>query len=91
MEIKPCQCGGVGDMKAIASNFFVKCDKCGNKTSWCESKTKAITAWDNRPREDELLTIIKRFVLQTDNASYGELSEVLGDAKRIIDKYEGVS
>ncbi|MGN1479681.1 MAG: Lar family restriction alleviation protein [Acutalibacteraceae bacterium] len=56
LEIKPCLCGGTGELiKLFPKNrydCFVRCDRCGYETKAYTSKQNAVKAW-NRRAENE--------------------------------------
>ena len=73
-ELKPCQCGSESYEMLYNPNIFAgqtykehtnidgwkyRCEGCGVQTCWWHHKWQVIEAWNNRPREAELLATIK--------------------------------
>jgi hypothetical protein len=98
--IKPCPfCNGVSytDRTTWSDGSFCYirfCSKCGNSTKAYSTEREAIDAWNNRPREDELLNNLKYSkiaiesllnALQVDSAYDTDVMRII----EVVKKYEG--
>lgn len=58
--LKPCPCCGNEVYPAELDDGFLIYCLCGIRTEVFKSKAKAVTAWNNRPIEDELHEELKK-------------------------------
>lgn len=71
-EYKTCQCGSSNVFMRESEDYwsrtqyYVICDDCRMCTEECFTMEEAAKIWNNRPLEDELLSIIKHFHLLID-------------------------
>lgn len=74
-NLKPCPCcGGEVYDAELDDGFLIYC-LCGVRTEIFKSKAKAVSAWNNRPIEDEL---------------HGKIGELEAENKRMRERLEWI-
>ncbi|MBL4836446.1 MAG: hypothetical protein JKY34_02615, partial [Kordiimonadaceae bacterium] len=68
------------------------CNKCGNQTCWWHEKEQAITAWNSRPIETELLEVLDtlwREASQSNLVTHADGKDALMAATYVMMKARG--
>lgn len=67
-------------------NYWVMCEKCGKASDCYDTPEKALSVWNTRPREEELLDMLKR--MEACYLSLGDAEIITWEAGKLIKKYE---